>query len=86
VVIIKIPNTFTNEGHTDMHFMYNFYNGNGRAAVVEYQQRYPLCRIPHCKTFENVRTALRETTSFPQVNAEREQRQHGEDSVLAAVQ
>jgi hypothetical protein len=28
-------NTFTNEEYTNMHFMYSFCNGSGRAAVVE---------------------------------------------------
>jgi hypothetical protein len=30
-----MPNTFTNEEHANMHFVYDFCNGNGRAAVVE---------------------------------------------------
>jgi hypothetical protein len=60
-----MPNTFTNEEYADMHFVYSFCNGNGRAAVVEYWSRYPLCRIPHQKTFENIHRTLRETDSFP---------------------
>jgi hypothetical protein len=61
-------------------------DGNGRAAVLEYRQRYPLRRNPHRKTFENVHRTLRETGSFPRANAEREQRRREEDGVVAAVQ
>jgi hypothetical protein len=61
VVIVKMPNIFTNEEYADMHFVYGFCNGNGRAAAVEYQQ----CRIRQCKAFENVHGTLRETGSFP---------------------
>jgi hypothetical protein len=53
-----------------MKFVYSFCNGNGRAAVVEYQQWYPLRIIPHKKTFGNVHRTLRETGSFPRANAE----------------
>jgi hypothetical protein len=56
-----------------MNFVYGFCNGNGRAAVVEYRLRYPLRRVPHRKTFENVHRTLRDIGSFPRVNAEREQ-------------
>jgi hypothetical protein len=34
--VLKMPNTFTNEEHADMHFKYDFCTINGRAAVVEY--------------------------------------------------
>jgi hypothetical protein len=33
--LVKIPNTFTNEEHSNMHFIYDICNGNGRAAAVE---------------------------------------------------
>jgi hypothetical protein len=33
-----MPNIFRNEEYADMHFVYGFWNGNGRDAVVEYQQ------------------------------------------------
>jgi hypothetical protein len=64
---------------------YSFCSGNGGAAVVEYWQRYPHCRIVHLKTFETIHIILREIGSFPQANAEHEQQQCGEGDVLAAV-
>jgi hypothetical protein len=48
VVVLKMPNMFTNEEYADMHFVYGFYNGNG-AAMVEYRQCYPLCSIRQSK-------------------------------------
>jgi hypothetical protein len=33
--LVKMPNTFTNEEHANMHFVYDFCKGNGRAAVLE---------------------------------------------------
>jgi hypothetical protein len=68
-VVVKMPNTFTNEEHADMNFVYGFCNGNGMAAVVEYWQRYP-----HCNTTGKVRIIPREIGSFPRANAERERR------------
>jgi hypothetical protein len=68
-----------------MQFIYIFCNGNGEGALVEYRQRYPLCRIPHHKTCKNVHRTLREIDSFPWANAECEQWQCGDD-ILAAVQ
>jgi hypothetical protein len=32
---------FTNVGYADMHFKYSFCDGNGRAALMEYQCQYP---------------------------------------------
>jgi hypothetical protein len=54
-------------------------------VFVEYRQQYPLCRIPHHETFENVHRTLKETGSFPQASAEYEQRRHDEDDDMAAV-
>jgi hypothetical protein len=65
---------------------YSLCDRNGKATVVEYWQRYPLCRIPHHKIFENIQRTLRETGSFPWVNAEHKWWQHGDDDVLVAVQ
>jgi hypothetical protein len=63
-----------------MRFVYGFCNGNGRAAAVEYWQRYPLR-----KTSAYVRITLRESGSFQGANAECEQRRGGRE-VLTAVQ
>lgn len=48
--VVRMPNTFTDE-HPDMRFICCFCNGNGRAAVGEYQSQYPV----H-KTSENIST------------------------------
>jgi hypothetical protein len=32
---------FTNLAYADMHFKYSFCDGNGRAALMEYQCQYP---------------------------------------------
>jgi hypothetical protein len=56
---------FTNKEYANMHSVHDFCNGNGNAAVVEYQQRYSLHRIPHCKTSENVYRTMRKAGFFP---------------------
>jgi hypothetical protein len=83
-LVIKMANTFTNEEHADIHLVYGFCNRNGRATVEEYRQ-YPLRKLPHRDTIENIHRTLLETGSFPRANAECEQRRRGED-VLAARQ
>jgi hypothetical protein len=72
-----MPNIFTNE---DYATIYDFCNGYGRAAVLEYWKYYS-----HHKTFETIHRILRKTGSFPHVNAEHQQQQRGESDVLAAV-
>ena len=54
-----MPNTSTNE-HANMHFVHDFCNGNGRAAVVEEWKHYP-----QWETFESVYRILMENGSFP---------------------
>jgi hypothetical protein len=71
-VVVKMPNMFTNKERADMHFVHGFCNGNGMAAVTEYD--YLLRRSPHCKTFENLHRTLRENAFFLRTN---------EDDVLA---
>jgi hypothetical protein len=83
-VIVKIPNKFINDEYADMHFVCSFCNENGWAVTVKWRQRYPLRRIPHRKTFENVHRTFNGTGSFPRASAGRERRRG--DDVLAAVQ
>jgi len=73
-------NTFTNEEHADMYFVYSFCNGNSRAAVLEYQHCYP-----YCKTFDTMNRILKQTALFPQAIAEHEQ-WRGEGKNLDTVQ
>jgi hypothetical protein len=47
-------NIFTSEEYAGTHFIYDFCNGSGTAAVVEYQQQYSIFIIANCKTFEDV--------------------------------
>ncbi|EZA58454.1 hypothetical protein X777_00514 [Ooceraea biroi] len=41
-----MPKVFSNEEYTDIHFVYGFCDGNARAAVREYQRRFPNRRVP----------------------------------------
>lgn len=59
--------------YAHMHFVCGLFSANGRAAVVEFWQWYPLHAILRCKAFESVEKTLRETGSSPRANAEREQ-------------
>ena len=36
-----MPFVFSQVEYCDMHFVYGFCNGNARAAVEEYQRRFP---------------------------------------------
>jgi hypothetical protein len=78
---VKTPNTFTNEEYANIKFVYGLCNANCRAAVVEFHHRHP-----HCGTLETILRILRETGSFPWVNAECEEPRHGEIDVLVEVQ
>ena len=40
-----MPFVFSHVEYCDMHFVYGFCNGNARAAVEEYQRRFPDRRI-----------------------------------------
>jgi len=48
-----------------MHFVYGFCNGNSRAAVVEYQRRFPHRIIPSRRVFTRIRQTLRDNGCFP---------------------
>jgi hypothetical protein len=53
------------EPNVDMHFVYGFYNGNGRAAVAEYWQHFSNHRFTHGNVFYSIYRSMRETNSFP---------------------
>jgi hypothetical protein len=56
-----MPDTFTNvDTYSGTHFVYNFCNGNDRAAVVEYWQHFP-----HHKRSETAQQILRKNSSIP---------------------
>ena len=57
-----------------MHFVYGFCNGNARAAVEEYQRRFPDRRIPSRRVFTRIHQTLHDTGCLPgvKVYSERE--------------
>ncbi|EZA47422.1 hypothetical protein X777_05112 [Ooceraea biroi] len=54
-----MPKVFSNEEYTDIHFVYGFCDGNARAAVREYQRRFPNRRVPDSSVFSNTHLQLR---------------------------
>ena len=50
-----------------MHFVYGFCDGNARAAVNEYQRRFPDRRIPSRGVFSRIHQTMRETGCLPSV-------------------
>ena len=69
-----MPFVFSHVEYCDMHFVYRFCNGNARAAVDEYQRRFPDRRIPSRRVFTRIHQTLRETGCLPSVavHSERE--------------
>ncbi|GFY09750.1 DUF4817 domain-containing protein [Trichonephila clavipes] len=55
---------FTNSELADIHFIYDLADGNGRAAVRLYRERYPTRRQPNHQTFARVHQNLVERGSF----------------------
>ena len=55
-----------------MHFVYGFCNGNARAAVEEYQRRFPDRRIPSRGVFTRIHQTMRETGCLPSVAVQSE--------------
>lgn len=55
---------FSNSELADIHFIYGYCNGNARAAVREYQRRFPGRRLPHRMVFSRVHRNLVENGSF----------------------
>jgi hypothetical protein len=71
MVVVRMPDTFTNEEYADMHFVCGVCNGSGKALWWN-TDNIPLCKISHHKTFENMHRTLRVIGSFPQANPEHE--------------
>jgi len=62
-----MPFVFSHVEYCVMHFVYGFCDGNARAAVQEYQKRFPERRIPSRSVFTRIHQTLRDTDSLPSV-------------------
>ena len=69
-----MPFVFSHVDYCDMYFVYGFCDGNARAAVNEYQRRFPDRRIPSRGVFSRIHQTMRETGCLPSVavHSERE--------------
>ena len=72
VRVAKMPFVFSHVEYCDMHFVYGFCDGNARAAVQEYQRRFPDRRIPPRSVFKRIHQTLRDTGSLPSVSLQSE--------------
>jgi hypothetical protein len=64
-----MPFVFSHVEYCDMNFVYGFCDGNARAAVEEYQRRFPNRRIPSrgVGVFTHIHQTMRETGCLPSV-------------------
>jgi hypothetical protein len=67
-----MPFVFSHVEYCDMHFVYGFCDGNARAAVQEYDRRFPDRKIPSQSVFTRIRQTLRDTGSLPSVSVQSE--------------
>ena len=67
-----MPFVFSHVEYCDMHFVYGFCNGNARAAVEEYQTRFPDRRIPSRGVFTRIHQTMRQTGCLPSVAVQSE--------------
>ena len=67
-----MPFMFSHVEYCDMHFVYGFCVGNARAAVEEYQRRFPDQRILSRRVFTRIHQSLRDTGSLPSVSVQSE--------------
>jgi len=67
-----MPFVFSHVEYCDMHFVYGFCDGNARAAVEEYQRRFPDRRIPSRGVFTRINQTLRDTGCLPSVAVQSE--------------
>ena len=74
-----MPFLFSHVGYCDMHFVYGFCDGNARAAVEDYQRRFPDRRIPFPdrripsrSVFTRIHKTLHDTGSLPSVSVQSE--------------
>jgi len=70
--IARMPFVFSHVEYCDMHFVYGFCDRNARAAVEEYQRRFPDRRIPSRSVFTRIHQSLRDTRSLPSVSVQSE--------------
>ena len=69
-----MPFVFSHVEYCDMHFVYGFCDGNARAAVEEYQRRFPDRRIPSRSVFTRIHQTLLDTVSLPSVSVQSERK------------
>jgi hypothetical protein len=67
-----MPFAFSHVEYCDMHFVYGFCDGNARAAVQEYERRFPDRRIPSRSVFTRIHQTLRDTGSRPSFSVQSE--------------
>ena len=67
-----MPFVFSHVEYCDMHFVYGFCDGNARAAVDEYQRRFPDRRIPSRDVFSRITQTVRDTGCLPSVAVQSE--------------
>ena len=67
-----MPFVFSHVEYCDTHFVYGFCDGNARAAVEEYQRRFPDRRIPSRSVFTRIHQTLCDTGSLPSVSVQSE--------------
>ena len=72
--VAKMPFVFFHVEYCDMHLEYGFCNGNARAAVEEYQRRFPDRRIPSRGVFTHIHQTMRETRCLPSVAVQSERK------------
>jgi len=67
-----MPFVFSHVEYYDMNFVYGFCDGNARAAIQEYQRRFPDRRIPSRSVFTRIHQTLRDTGSLPSISLQSE--------------
>jgi hypothetical protein len=67
---------FSHVEYCDMHFVYGFCDGNARAAVQEYERRFPDGMIPSRSVFKRIHQTMRDTGSLPSVSVQYEREVH----------
>jgi len=65
--VAKMPFVFSHVEYCDMHFVNGICDANARAAVDEYQRRFPDRRIPSRGVFSLIHQTMRETVCLPSV-------------------
>jgi len=67
-----MPFVFSHVEYCDMHFVYGFCDGNSRAAVDDYQRRFPDRRIPYRGVYSPIHQTMLETGCLPSVAVQSE--------------